>query len=177
MTLRSFDLDMSACTHCPPALALVNFVVMGGGEKERERGKIRRKSYERNRRTGAVELCKAIGTHSPALPCDPKTGKRHTSSASARNMVWLWNPRRLLPPKESHTSAVETLSRRGRSCMRPAQTQAQRGQGPRDWGPMEESQSSKGRMQGPCGAPRRNHTGLPAISARLSQKQRSCNYR
>lgn len=33
--LRSFDLDMSTCTHCPPALAPVNSVVMGDGEKER----------------------------------------------------------------------------------------------------------------------------------------------
>lgn len=55
--------------------------------------------------------------------------------------------------------------------MRPAQSQAREaGRAPRLGTYVEGSQTSKGKTQGPCGIPRRNHVGLPAINARLSSR-------
>ena len=70
----------------------------------------------------------------------------------------------LLPPKESHTSAVETLSRRGRSHETSSVTGPRGSQGPRDWGPMwKEARAAREECRG--------RVGHPGETTRDSQQQ------
>lgn len=94
-------------------------------------------------RPGAVELFKAIGTHSPASPCDPELEKIYIICFCQEDGVAL-NPRCTVSIRGSPQTVLGTYA--------------------------EGSQTSKGKMQGPCGISRRNHVGLPAINARLSSR-------
>lgn len=142
-------------------------------EVERRRGdggKIREeKLWMKTGRPGAVELCKAISTHSLALPYDPKLEKAYIICFYQEYGVALESKMHKGIP---HISSGDAQQKRQIAWDQLSHRPQRQARSPRLGTYAEGSQSSKGRMQGPCRVPRRNHMGLPGINARLSSRSR-----
>lgn len=131
-----------------------------------------------NRRAGAVEFCKAIGTHSPASPCDPKLEKTYIICFCQEYGVALESKtcccHQRNPTHQQWRRSAEEADR-----MRPAQSQAPeavRGPGTGDLCGRKPGQQGKN-AGAVWGTQEKPHWTPSNKCPTLSQKQRSCNYR
>ena len=108
-------------------------------------------------------------SHSLALPYDPKLEKAYIICFYQEYGVALESKMHKGIP---HISSGDAQQKRQIAWDQLSHRPQRQARSPRLGTYAEGSQSSKGRMQGPCRVPRRNHMGLPGINARLSSRSR-----